>query len=128
MMVEDFCRSIKLFMVSDDVSMCSKVQSMMVISHQTANRYSLFVEFLFIRHFFRWTVIFHPEKEAEETKMALANDAQVADTNEDTTQMFVMNNYMGFGIDAELLLDFHNARQKNPDKFNSRWESDISVV
>lgn len=69
----------------------------------------------------RWTVIFHPEeKETDEPRVSLANDAQVADTNEDTTQMFVMNNYMGLGIDAELSLDFHNARQKYPDKFNSR--------
>lgn len=67
-------------------------------------------------------MIFHPEeKETEEPRVSLANDAQVADTNEDTTQMFVMNNYMGLGIDAELSLDFHNARQKYPDKFNSRW-------
>ena len=72
----------------------------------------------------RWTVIFHPEEKetGETTKAAIANDTQVADTNEDTTQMFVMNNYMGFGIDAELLLDFHNARLKNPDKFNSRYK------
>jgi len=35
--------------------------------------------------------------------------------------MFVMNNYMGIGIDADLALDFHNAREENPDKFNSRY-------
>jgi len=34
--------------------------------------------------------------------------------------MFVMNNYFGIGIDADLCLDFHNAREENPNKFNSR--------
>ena len=67
-------------------------------------------------------MIFHPEeKEADESRLVIGSDGQFADTNEDKTQMFVMNNYMGFGIDAELALDFHNARQKNPDKFNSRY-------
>ncbi len=32
-----------------------------------------------------------------------------------------MNNYFGLGIDAELSLDFHHAREEDPDKFNSRW-------
>lgn len=32
----------------------------------------------------------------------------------------VMNNYFGIGIDADLCLDFHNAREENPNKFNSR--------
>jgi len=41
-------------------------------------------------------------------------------TNEDNTQIFVMNNYFGIGIDADLCLDFHNAREENPNKFNSR--------
>ena len=41
-------------------------------------------------------------------------------TSEDNTQIFVMNNYFGIGIDADLCLDFHNAREENPDKFNSR--------
>lgn len=31
-----------------------------------------------------------------------------------------MNNYFGIGIDADLCLDFHNAREENPLKFNSR--------
>lgn len=69
----------------------------------------------------RWTVVFYPEgREIDDNKMALSTNTQVVDANEDVTQMFVMNNYMGFGIDAELSLDFHNARQKNPDKFSSR--------
>ncbi len=41
-------------------------------------------------------------------------------SNEDNTQIFVMNNYFGIGIDADLCLDFHNAREENPNKFNSR--------
>jgi diacylglycerol kinase (ATP) len=68
----------------------------------------------------RWTVIFHPnEKEIDEMKMALASDTATA-TTEDTTSIFVMNNYFGIGLDADLCLDFHMAREENPDKFNSR--------
>ncbi|XP_070073393.1 diacylglycerol kinase theta isoform X2 [Drosophila takahashii] len=40
--------------------------------------------------------------------------------NEDNSQIFVMNNYFGIGIDADLCLDFHNAREENPNQFNSR--------
>ncbi|XP_050389110.1 diacylglycerol kinase theta [Patella vulgata] len=69
----------------------------------------------------RWTVIFHPnEKETDEMKVALANDTNSANTNEDQTSIFVMNNYFGIGIDADLCLDFHMAREEKPDKFNSR--------
>ncbi|KAL3888417.1 hypothetical protein ACJMK2_000785 [Sinanodonta woodiana] len=69
----------------------------------------------------RWTVIFHPnEKEQDETKMAIANDTNSANTNEDTTTIFVMNNYFGIGLDADISLDFHQAREEKPDKFNSR--------
>lgn len=39
---------------------------------------------------------------------------------EDKTNMYVMNNYFGIGIDADLCLDFHNAREENPNKFKSR--------
>ncbi len=39
---------------------------------------------------------------------------------QDNTQIYVMNNYCGIGIDADLCLGFHNAREENPNKFNSR--------
>lgn len=44
----------------------------------------------------------------------------VGGQSEDNSQIFVMNNYFGIGIDADLCLDFHNAREENPNKFNSR--------
>lgn len=66
-------------------------------------------------------MIFHPnEKEQDETKIAIDHDTNCPNTNEDTTTIFVMNNYFGIGIDAEVCLDFHNAREGKPDKFNSR--------
>ncbi|KAK4336994.1 hypothetical protein RND71_044225 [Anisodus tanguticus] len=42
---------------------------------------------------------------------------------EDNAQIYVMNNYFGIGIDADLCLGFHNAREENPDKFNSRFHN-----
>ncbi|ESO02945.1 hypothetical protein HELRODRAFT_81183 [Helobdella robusta] len=69
----------------------------------------------------RWTVIFHPnEKDVDDVKVAIANDTNTTQLNEDPTSIFVMNNYFGIGIDADLCLDFHMAREENPDKFNSR--------
>ncbi|XP_022709842.1 diacylglycerol kinase theta-like isoform X2 [Varroa jacobsoni] len=62
----------------------------------------------------RWTVVFHTD-EKDESKQGTSNS-----TSEDNTAIFVMNNYFGIGIDADLCLDFHNAREENPNKFNSR--------
>jgi len=35
-------------------------------------------------------------------------------------KMVAMNNYLGMGIDAELSLAFHLAREENPEKCTSR--------
>ncbi|XP_076629706.1 diacylglycerol kinase theta isoform X1 [Colletes latitarsis] len=66
----------------------------------------------------RWTVVFHPEE--KEDKQLVLNIGGGGATSEDNTQIFVMNNYFGIGIDADLCLGFHNAREENPDKFKSR--------
>lgn len=52
---------------------------------------------------------------------------QLGAQNEDNSQILVMNNYFGIGIDADLCLDFHNAREENPNKFNSRLVS-VTII
>ncbi|XP_071865436.1 diacylglycerol kinase theta isoform X2 [Bombus fervidus] len=66
----------------------------------------------------RWTVVFHTED--KEDKQLATNTGGAGATSEDNTQILVMNNYFGIGIDADLCLDFHNAREENPNKFKSR--------
>ncbi|CAH8449819.1 unnamed protein product [Schistosoma turkestanicum] len=69
----------------------------------------------------RWTLIVRPEEDfKDETKLALELQTNASNTNEDNSIMIIMNNYFGIGIDADLALDFHNARSENPSKFNSR--------
>ena len=72
----------------------------------------------------RWTVVFHSDenKELDDIKrqLSIAVNVSQANTNEDNTEIFVMNNYFGIGIEAEIALGFHTGRQENPNKFNSR--------
>ncbi|XP_046735909.1 diacylglycerol kinase theta isoform X2 [Diprion similis] len=70
----------------------------------------------------RWTVVFHPE-DKEDKSQQVPNAAVAGSTSEDNTQIYVMNNYFGIGIDADLCLAFHNAREENPNKFNSRFHN-----
>ncbi|KAK9758856.1 Ras association (RalGDS/AF-6) domain [Popillia japonica] len=68
----------------------------------------------------RWTVVFHPEDKADDSIKQVNSTVVAGSTSGDNSQIFVMNNYFGIGIDADLCLDFHNAREENPNKFNSR--------
>ncbi|XP_042216322.1 diacylglycerol kinase theta-like isoform X1 [Homarus americanus] len=96
----------------------------------------------------RWTVVFHQDEKVEDKQTQTNSTGHSrrgmyithgqdsnrrrcvskehnhhtmhGSTSEDNTQIFVMNNYFGIGIEAELCLDFHNAREENPNKFNSR--------
>ncbi|TGZ68837.1 hypothetical protein CRM22_004063 [Opisthorchis felineus] len=69
----------------------------------------------------RWTFVVRPAEEfKDETKLALETQNNAPTTNEENSIMIIMNSYFGIGIDADLSLDFHNARSENPSKFNSR--------
>lgn len=69
----------------------------------------------------RWTVVFHSDEASkQEFPSALTMTPGAGSGAEDNAAIFVMNNYLGIGLDADLCLGFHNAREENPDKFNSR--------
>uniref|UniRef100_A0A5K3F106 diacylglycerol kinase (ATP) n=1 Tax=Mesocestoides corti TaxID=53468 RepID=A0A5K3F106_MESCO len=69
----------------------------------------------------RWTLVGRSDEEMkDEVKAALHIQTNSQNTTEDNSFLVIMNNYFGIGIDADLALDFHNARSENPSKFNSR--------
>lgn len=69
----------------------------------------------------RWTVVFHSDEASkQEFPLSLSMTPGAGSGAEDNAAIFVMNNYLGIGLDADLCLGFHNAREENPDKFNSR--------
>lgn len=70
----------------------------------------------------RWTVCFRSDEASgkQEFPSALTMTSGAGSGAEDNAAIFVMNNYLGIGLDADLCLGFHNAREENPDKFNSR--------
>ncbi|XP_074599951.1 diacylglycerol kinase theta isoform X2 [Brevipalpus obovatus] len=70
----------------------------------------------------RWTVVFNAEGTRAEDKPGPSTNSS-GSTSEDNTAIYVMNNYFGIGVDADLCLGFHNAREENPDKFNSRFHN-----
>ncbi len=80
----------------------------------------------------RWTVVFHADenKELDDMKrqLSIAVNVSQANTNEDNTEIYVMNNYFGIGIEASVCLDFHTAREENPNKFSSRLHNKKKYV
>ncbi|XP_033640352.1 diacylglycerol kinase theta-like isoform X2 [Asterias rubens] len=68
----------------------------------------------------RWTVIFETDQSKLMECDNKSNSSNSSSGNEDMPNMFVMNNYFGIGIDADLCLGFHMAREEKPEKFNSR--------
>ncbi|KAF7494403.1 Diacylglycerol kinase theta [Sarcoptes scabiei] len=67
----------------------------------------------------RWTVVIHSEETGRSVDPSSGQTSSNPDC-QDNTAIMVMNNYFGLGIDADLCLGFHNAREENPERFNSR--------
>ncbi|XP_062964684.1 diacylglycerol kinase theta isoform X2 [Cynocephalus volans] len=57
------------------------------------------------------------------TILLVAHEADSAENSVADTEPPKMSNYCGIGIDAELSLDFHQAREEEPAKFTSRFHN-----
>uniref|UniRef100_A0A671RUM9 Diacylglycerol kinase n=1 Tax=Sinocyclocheilus anshuiensis TaxID=1608454 RepID=A0A671RUM9_9TELE len=63
----------------------------------------------------RWNLIVKPNPEAGSEE----RDEQVTDK----LPLDIFNNYFSLGFDAHVTLEFHESREANPEKFNSRFRN-----
>ncbi|XP_041095767.1 diacylglycerol kinase zeta-like [Polyodon spathula] len=63
----------------------------------------------------RWNLIVDPNSET--------NPEDKDDTGIDKLPLNVFNNYFSLGFDAHVTLEFHESREANPEKFNSRFRN-----
>ncbi|KAJ8340514.1 hypothetical protein SKAU_G00351470 [Synaphobranchus kaupii] len=63
----------------------------------------------------RWNLIVEPNLEASQEE----KDEQLTDK----LPLDVFNNYFSLGFDAHVTLEFHESREANPEKFNSRFRN-----
>lgn len=68
----------------------------------------------------RWTVVFRPLSSEDPAGEGGGPCVPSVQSSEDNAQIFVMNNYFGIGLDADLCYAFHTKREHNSQKFNSR--------
>ncbi|KAM7165685.1 diacylglycerol kinase theta isoform 2-T2 [Macrochelys suwanniensis] len=63
----------------------------------------------------RWTILLDAQEAVESAENGILEP--------EPPKIVQMNNYCGLGIDAELSLGFHHAREEEPGKFNSRFHN-----
>ncbi|RXM36178.1 Diacylglycerol kinase zeta [Acipenser ruthenus] len=63
----------------------------------------------------RWNLIVEPNLET--------NPEEKDDAGIDKLPLDVFNNYFSLGFDAHVTLEFHESREANPEKFNSRFRN-----
>ncbi|XP_066297998.1 diacylglycerol kinase theta-like [Branchiostoma lanceolatum] len=73
--------------------------------------------------FDRWTILFEPNEVEEKSTDSAMSTTGAASGPRDEPNVCIMNNYFGVGIDADLCLGFHLAREENPEKFTSRFHN-----